>query len=129
MKKLTLIAALLFAVALFAQTTTKWIYGYAGGKGVWWTVGPSLSVSPTGQLDVVFPAQPTAKTRIYDALLQYDATVKAWKLPAGATKVVVHVNGLRYRAGYDYAIDASGVKALFPDNMLPEFQVTADYDQ
>ncbi|MBI1872441.1 MAG: hypothetical protein HYS05_00970, partial [Acidobacteria bacterium] len=57
----------------------------------------------------------------------YDANAAGWKVPAGATNIVVYVNGLRYHQGLDFVITSGVIKNQF-DNMIPEHLVTCDYD-
>ena len=96
---------------------------WTGARYVFAKLGPTLVLNGN-QLDVLLPPTPV---RRQDVLLAYDTTAAGWKLPAGATNVAVYVNGLRYRQGYDYVITSGVIKAQF-DNMIPEHQVTCDFD-
>jgi len=129
MKK-TAIIALLMGLAIGAQTASiKSIYGYDGTKKMWFTLGPTLTVNAAGQLDAVLPTPTATKVRSYDVALTYDPVTKLWgTLPATATGIVIHVNGVRYRALKDYSVNAGKVLSL-SDNMPADAQVTADYDQ
>jgi len=96
---------------------------WTGARYVFAKLGPTLVLNGN-QLDVLLPPTPLRRR---DVLLVYDTTAGGWKLPAGASNVTVYVNGLRYRQGYDYTITSGVIKAQF-DNMLPEFQITCDFD-
>lgn len=88
-------------------------------------LGPTLVLNTTtNQLDALVPLIPVRK---YDVLLTYDTAIAGWRMPTGATNLVIYVNGLRYRSGYDYVIAAGVIKNQF-DNMAPDHQVTCDYD-
>ena len=96
---------------------------WTGARYVFAKLGPTLVLN-SNQLDVLLPPTPVQH---HDVLLVYDTTVAGWKLPAGATNVAVYVNGLRYRQGGDYVITNGVIKAQF-GNMLPEHQVTCDFE-
>ena len=96
---------------------------WTGARYVFAKLGPTLVLN-SNQLDVLLPPTPVQH---HDVLLVYDTTVAGWKLPAGATNVAVYVNGLRYRQGGDYVITNGVIKPQF-DNMLPEHQVTCDFE-
>ncbi|MBI4904404.1 MAG: hypothetical protein HY820_12255 [Acidobacteria bacterium] len=96
---------------------------WTGARYVFAKLGPTLVLNGN-QLDVLLPPTPV---RRQDVLLVYDTAAGGWKVPAGATNIVVYVNGLRYRQGYDYVITSGVIKAQF-DNMIPEHQVTCDFD-
>jgi len=96
---------------------------WTGARYVFAKLGPTLVLNGN-QLDVLLPPTPV---RRQDVLLVYDTTAGGWKVPAGATNLSVYVNGLRYRQGYDYLITSGVIKAQF-DNMIPEHQVTCDFD-
>jgi hypothetical protein len=118
------VLCLALAVMIAAQSGSPLLIPvWAGARYVFAKLGPTLVLNGN-QLDVLLPP---ASVRRRDVFLTYDTAAAGWKLPAGATNVVIYVNGLRYRQGYDYVITAGVVKAQF-DNMLPEHQVTCDYD-
>lgn len=96
---------------------------WTGARYAFAKLGPTLVLNGN-QLDVLLPPVPV---RRQDVLLVYDTPAGGWKLPAGASNVAVYVNGLRYRQGYDYVITSGVIKAQF-DNMIPEHQVTCDFD-
>ena len=93
-----------------------------GTKYIFPKLGPSLTVSPTNVLDVI-----SLKTRIFDTQLSFDATSAGWPLPAGATDVVIYVNGLRYHAGLDYQISNNIIKPFSGSAFDPSYVVTCDY--
>ena len=130
----------------------KWIYGYVGSAAQWLSIGPSLTVSATGQLDAAVTAGPAgpkgdkgdvgpigpmgpagpagsggSSNRKRNVVLAYDANAKGWRLPAGAANVTLHVNGLRFLPGPDYTISTDLILAV-TDNMQPGFTVVADFD-
>ncbi|MBI4910991.1 MAG: hypothetical protein HY820_45695 [Acidobacteria bacterium] len=118
------ILCLALAALIAAQTGSPLLLPvWNGARYVFAKLGPTLVLNGN-QLDVLLPPTPVRRV---DVLLIYDTTVAGWKLPAGATNIAVYVNGLRYRQGNDYVVTAGVIKAQF-DNMLPEFQVTCDFD-
>ncbi len=129
MKTKLFIATAILGAVLGAQTTAvPKLYGWiVDGSGKWLTLGPTLKISSTGQLDAVIPAS-TAKIRTYNAVLTYDAVNRNWPLPTTASSIVITVNGVRYVPGVDYNVAASKLTAL-KDNLLPGDLVVADYDQ
>ncbi|HYP08409.1 MAG TPA: hypothetical protein VER03_19400 [Bryobacteraceae bacterium] len=145
--------AFLAALSGFGQVSNppaKWLYGYVGSQGKWFTIGPTLAVSSSGQIDAVVtqgPVGPQGAQGIAGpigpqgpaglpapkrrkAMLTYDAVAKVWVLPATSdlSTVEISVNGIEYWAGLDYTIVAGKVAAI-GTNMLPEHRVTAEYDQ
>jgi hypothetical protein len=114
------------AVAIAAQYgSPPLVPVWIGSRYIFPKLGPTLVLNTTtNQLDALLPPIPVRK---YDVLLTYETAPAGWRMPAGATNLVIFVNGLRYRAGYDYVITAGVIKAQY-DNMLPEHQVTCDYD-
>jgi hypothetical protein len=89
--------------------------------------GDNISITMSGDAVTISASDRDASPRVYDAVLAYDATANGWRLPAGASNVVLHVNGLRYRGGVDYTITDGLVTAL-SENMQPTFAVIADHD-
>lgn len=121
------VLCLVLAVAIAGQygSSPPLVPVCVGSRYIFPKLGRSMVLNTTtNQLDALVPPIPVRK---YDVLLTYDTTVAGWKMPAGATNLVIYVNGLRYRSGYDYVIAAGVIKAQY-DNMLPEHQVTCDYD-
>ncbi len=119
------LAAVCVAVA-WQGSSPVWMYGWNGGP-LWMRLGPTLAVT-NGQMDIVLPPVVSAPVRRRDVLLAYDAVAKGWKIPAGATNLEIHVNGIRYRSA-NYTISNAGVLAATFGNMLPEHEVTIDYDE
>ncbi len=118
------VLCLAMAVMIAAQSGSPLLIPvWTGARYVFARLGPSLVINGN-QLDVLLPPVPVHRT---DVLLVYDTTALGWKLPSGATSIAVYVNGLRYRQGYDYVITTGVIKAQF-DNMIPEHQVTCDFD-
>jgi hypothetical protein len=118
------VLCLTLAVMIAAQSGSPLLVPiWAGTRYVFARLGPSLVLNG-GQLDAVLPPLPVHKR---DVLLTYDTNAAGWKLPVGATNVVVYVNGLRYHQGTDFVINAGVVKNQF-DNMTPDMLVTCDYD-
>lgn len=118
---------LVFAVIILAQTGSPLLVPiWAGSRYVFAKLGPTLVFNTNNnQLDALLPAVPVRK---YDVLLTYDTNAAGWRMPAvGASNLVIYVNGLRYRAGYDWTISNGVIKNQY-DNMIPEHQVTCDYD-
>lgn len=128
MKRGIVLALLCLVLAAFvgAQSASPLLIPiWAGARYIFPKLGPTLVLNTSSnQLDALVPPIPVRK---YDVLLTYDTAAAGWRMPAGATNLVIFVNGLRYRAGYDYVITAGVIKAQY-DNMLPEHQVTCDYD-
>lgn len=112
-------------IAQQASIPNSWIYGYVNGRSAWLTLGPTLTIAANGQIDAVPPSIPK---RMRDVLLTYDATARAWNVPAGARNVALYVNGIRYRSQGNWSIDAGKLTASNPD-ILPEHELTADFDQ
>lgn len=139
--KVIVVLTALVAVALIAQAATssssRWIYGFVDSRAVWLSIGPTLAISPAGQLDVIFPPAPppapAAKQREYSVLLPYDEASESWILPEGASagrSMSIYVNGLRYRQAGNWQLEAGGTRiTALADNMLPEYEVTLDYDR
>jgi hypothetical protein len=121
-----IIVAFLGVAAIAQQSTPKWIYGYSGGKALWLSVGPTLTVSAGGQLDVIQSTAPTPKAELTDVLLIHDATAGGWRLPAGVVKFKLHVNGIRYRQTGNWTV-TNGVVTPLSDNMPIGSEVTIDY--
>lgn len=121
MKKLILacLLAAIAAITLLAQGSVRILYGHIGNKATWFTLGPTLTVSVGGQLDVA--------PRVYNHIAVYDAAAQAWILPTPASNVFVTVEGCRYVPGKDYAI-APGRMTALSTNMLPQHLVVIDYD-
>ncbi|MCC6362143.1 MAG: hypothetical protein IT165_01385 [Bryobacterales bacterium] len=118
------VLCLAMAVMIAAQSGSPLVIPvWTGARYVFARLGPSLVLNGN-QLDILLPP---VLVRHTDVLLVYDTAAAGWKLPATATNIAVYVNGLRYRQGYDYAITSGVVKAQF-DNMLPDMQVTCDFD-
>jgi hypothetical protein len=115
---------LALAVMIAAQSGSPLLVPiWAGTRYVFAKLGPTLVLNG-GQLDVLLPPGAVHKR---DVLLTYDTAAAGWKLPAGATNVVVYVNGLRYHQGTDFTITSGVIKNQF-DNMAPDMLVTCDYD-
>lgn len=98
------------------------------------SLGPGLTVKLVdgkAVLDVVAPTTPppaaTPSKRKYDVVLTRSAE-GAYPLPTGATNMVVHVNGIRYREAGNWVIEGVNLKPI-ASNWPPDADVTIDYDE
>lgn len=124
LKRFAPVLIVLAAVALLAAQVTYQIPVWTGRSYTFPRLGPTLTIA-NGQLDVV---QTSAKVRRYGVVLAYNTATISWTVPATAANIVVYCNGLRYTVAIDYTVTATGIKAT-GENMLPEYLVTADYDE
>ena len=125
MKRAIVILAALAALASVAQAQQATVFSvplWTGRTYTWPTLGPTLVVRD-GQLDVLPPPPQVQKVRKYSVLC---AAVPC-PLPAGASNVAVHLNGLRQAPGIDYTIEAGAVKPLW---IWPAERILlVDYDE
>ncbi len=119
-------ASLVWAFSPQGAPATVIVYAVdlSTGRVTWLRLGPTLSIS-NGQIDAVLPP---VRARRYRVRLAYDATARGWKLPAGVANVAIYVNGVGYDSE-DFTVTGDLVTAKFPNSMLPEHKVTADFDQ
>lgn len=99
MKKLILLAATLAAIAWAQQA--NWIPIWPAGGNSWraYRIGAGLTVTPSGELAVVFPTgpPPAATTEVRDLKLTLNASGQ-YQVPANAepSSIAVYVDGFRY---------------------------------
>jgi hypothetical protein len=134
-KLLALCGAVLFASVLFAQMPAgKWLYAFVDSKSVWLSIGPTLTISATGQLDAVQapPAAPSFTPTSEGVLYSEKQPDGSYKVKAAKVQSLIPVtqDGILYllhTSGYSHQADLiagsndtfrlnSGV--VFPNDLL-----------
>lgn len=124
MRRLLIAFLLGCGVVVVAQTPKPYIRMLS----TWAFFGPDFRVDPGGQISVNFPAPPKVQRR--SVHLAWDAAIQGWRLPAGATDVVLYVDTWRMHQGRDWEV-REGIIHPIEGSVIPECQssVYADFQE